>query len=368
MASTGNSNQILGGSPIGQISLGQFANNTNYLLCDGSDNVAASYPLLDKTGLLTYGSNAWASATLPTSQIWSAAVMGGSVTVAVSSTTGTAAARSTDGGATWTATTIPSGSYSAVDWNGTLFVAVGTNVCATSPDGTTWTARSIGSGAWCTIKSRGSFWIALSSAATNSYVSSVDATTWTARTLPVAYQWAALSDINGQFWAIPAYDGTSSAIGAYLVSDDGLTNWFYKSLPTSSTRWTAAVQLNSKIYIGQSPGAAPYVSTDGGSSWAQLAGAAPMYGVYGINGYLMAPLYTGAGNAVATSIDGFLFKQKALPSALGLGFMCQTNVGALILPSASSAACATLALDATKFRTPRSTRGSDSDRPYIRAK
>lgn len=359
---------IFGGTPVGSIASGQFAADPAWLPCDGTDYLAASYPLLDTSGLLTYGSNAWTARTLPVSQAWSAAVTGGGVTVAVSSTTGTTAARSTDNGATWASVTIPSGSYSAVDWNGSLFVAVGTNVCATSPDGSTWTARTIAAGNWCAIKWGGGLWVVLTSSATTSYTTSTDAITWTTRTLPYGYQWSALSYINAQFWAIPYYAGANDSVGVYFVSDDGITNWIAKSLPISSIAWSPAAQFNGRIYIGQKVAGQTFVSSDGGFSWTAVTGIPQVYSLFLANGYLMAPRYTGAGNSVCVSVDGLLYGVKQLPATMGAGAMCATAAGVLILPASASAACATLALDTTRFRTPRAQRVSDTDRLYIRAK
>jgi len=63
---------------------------------------------------------------------------------------GANAAASSPNGTTWTARTIPTGTYSAIAWSASLgmFVAVGTNLCATSTNGTTWTARTIPTGAY----------------------------------------------------------------------------------------------------------------------------------------------------------------------------------------------------------------------------
>src|SRR5574341_2002976 len=60
------------------------------------------------------------------------------------------AATSPDG-ITWTARTIPAGTYRSVAWNGTVFAAVGDSVAATSPDGITWTARTMPAGLYCGV-------------------------------------------------------------------------------------------------------------------------------------------------------------------------------------------------------------------------
>jgi hypothetical protein len=81
---------------------------------------------------------------MPSSSNWSSVVHGNNRFVAVSSTSGTAAAISIDGGANWIASTLPTtASWSHVEYGQGTFVAVSDSVnYATSPDGIVWTART----------------------------------------------------------------------------------------------------------------------------------------------------------------------------------------------------------------------------------
>ena len=80
---------------------------------------------------------------LPASQGWTGVTYGNSVYAAVA--WGSATAAYSADGATWTATTIPTGNWQAITYGGGTFVAIanGTTDAVTSPNGITWTARTL---------------------------------------------------------------------------------------------------------------------------------------------------------------------------------------------------------------------------------
>ena len=93
-------------------------------------------------------------------------------------------------GVTWTARTIPAGTYNALAWNGSRFVAVGNSVSATSSDGVSWTARTIPSGIYNALAWNGSLFVAIGNGVC---ATSSDGITWTARTIPTG-------DYNALAW------------------------------------------------------------------------------------------------------------------------------------------------------------------------
>jgi hypothetical protein len=144
---------------------------------------------------------------MPTGDWRAVATDGAGLVVAVGASV---AATSTDGGASWTARTIPSGSYASVAWTGSGFVAVGGSggaVCATSgANGQTWTSKSIPNSANA-VASSGSVTVAVGSSAS---VSLDGGATWTSAGDMGTGTYAALVNANGVWIALgDAYTATS---------------------------------------------------------------------------------------------------------------------------------------------------------------
>ncbi len=130
---------------------------------------------------------------------------------------GTNVAATSPDGVTWTARTIPAGSYKALVWTGTQLVAVGLGCCATSPDGVTWTAQAgIGGNSYYAVAWTGSLVVAVGPFGV--CTTSPDGVTWTARTMPNGY-WYGLA-WNGSYLVAIGISG-----GTYMVarSSDGVT-------------------------------------------------------------------------------------------------------------------------------------------------
>lgn len=361
--------QFGGGTPVGQIIQGQFANNSRYLPCDGNDYVSATYPLLDKTNLNTLGTNSPIARTLPTSQVWSATASNGSVIVAVSSTSGTSAASTSDGGVTWVSRTIPTGVYRAVTWNGTVFCAVGTNVCATSPDGITWTARTITALDYTGVAwtNQSGLFVVVANVFSQDVQTSPDGITWTTRStvLPNNDSRQAIFNVNGQFWALPKTNSSAGSSNVFSVSDDGLL-WKSRGLPDgSSSNWGCAGYLNGKYYLNALQAAnGVYVSPDG-YTWSLVNSGVLLFGVFIAGGYVWANT-NAASTRIEYSLDGLNWKVKTLPSSQTWGNISASSNGIVILPLASGISAASIAIDNTKFRTPLARPALDTDRLYIK--
>ena len=83
------------------------------------------------------------------------------------------------------ATDLPGATYTSISYNGTVYCAVGPNICATSTDMVTWTSRTIGPGTWEGIAWNASnLYVAVG---INCFASSPDGTTWTIRSGPKGY-------------------------------------------------------------------------------------------------------------------------------------------------------------------------------------
>jgi hypothetical protein len=138
---------------------------------------------------------------------------------------------STDYGQTWsvlnTGGTFTLTTCTAIEWNGRIFVAVGTgaNTILTSPDGITWTPASNGfTGGVPTgwdVTWTGTAWIAVGRG-TNVVLRSLDGKTWTPpTTLPAVGILYGISYSRGRLVAI----GANGALGAIWYSDDDGKTW-----------------------------------------------------------------------------------------------------------------------------------------------
>jgi hypothetical protein len=375
--------QFSGGVPTGSIVRGQFANTAGYLPCDGSDQLVASYPTLDKTGLSTWGNNAWTARTLPTSQQWCGVAFGNSVFVAIG-TSSTNAATSPDG-ITWTARTIPSGAYYAVIYAAGLFVAIGTSVCATSPDGITWTARTIGAFNWRTIAYGNGIFVAAhvsTESTVNQISTSPDGITWTARTIGSSIVSQNISFCNGRFILLPSAVGGSGVVGSYFYSSDGIY-WFLRAMySTNGTQLTSGWQtpmlyFKGKLLLFNNSYGGSY-SLDGGVTWVLsplTVDGVDLKSACLVNGVLMASSASYAPTSyIWYSFDGLTWSIKAASGnytwgssffnafAFGNNTFVNIQVGV-----ASSTVAQSLALDSAKFRTPIQPNFSDVDRFYLKA-
>lgn len=168
----------------------------------------------------------------------------GSTVVAIPSS-GTAAARSTDGGITWSSMTLPAATSSpSIGVVGGLFVLAHTAASGTayytSPDGSAWTSRTFPATlSWEVMPSAsGGLLIAASTSSPGTtYYTSPDGLAWTSRTLPEAIQgnWAKSN------YSHIAYDG---AIW-YLASSGNIRS------STDSINWTLQG-------VSQQPGKIPF--------------------------------------------------------------------------------------------------------------
>jgi len=233
---------------------------------------------------------------------------------------------STDGGTTWTASTLPaSGNWIGVAYgvvaNVGYYVAVMNNSgnTAWSTDGITWTASSIGTSAlWTDVAyGNGRFVIVSQKTTGTAYrAHSVNGgQSWTAGTLTVNIDAAAVAYGNNRFVTVEtAAAGSTNA----LYSTDGIT-WVSMTLPSTSN-WVDVTYGNGKFVAisSTSMGNTAYV-IDGSTTW--VGGQLPAYtdwaGVHYSNGVFFAH-GRGANATVgvaASSQDGINWIQRDVTTA-----------------------------------------------------
>jgi len=203
----------------------------------------------------------WTASTLPSGS-WSSVayglISGIGMYVAVSSTGGTAA--SSLDGITWTSRTLPTTSaWSSVTYGNGRFVAVasGSNDAAYSITGTSWVSMGVlpGSNAlWKSITYGKGLYVAVASGGTQA-ASSANGTTWTTRTLSASATWTSVTYGKNRFVAV-ASGGTAAA---YSLNGTTWTN--SSALPASAT-WNN-VSYGNGIYYAVATGSVGATSEDG---------------------------------------------------------------------------------------------------------
>lgn len=244
---------------------------------------------------------------------------------------GSSAAATSPTGATWTARTIPAGSYDAVAWNGSVFAAVGFNVAATSPDGVTWTSRTIPAGNYHGIVWTGTQFVA---AGGNAAATSPDGTTWTAHTITggtangLAFNGSTLVAVgggksavssDGATWSVytdpantdhVAWNGTVfAAVGTSTAatSSDGIT-WTTRTIPTGTyldVAWSGSVFAA----VGSSVAA----TSPDGTTWTTRTIPSGTYSGIAWSG----TAFIAVGLSVAaTSADGITWSAASIPASV----------------------------------------------------
>jgi hypothetical protein len=263
----------------------------------------------------------WSTAAMPSNDPWVDVTYGNNTFFATNGF-GTASATSADGGATWTARSLPDyndgGWYQAV--YGDKFVAVGKNMsgtgkAATSTDAITWTLRTLpGSYDWVLVTYGNGKYVALADGS-NAAAHSTDGITWTATTLSVnqSYQGITYGD---KFVAVGQNFGTGINTSV-SYSTNGVT-WTSATIPDAL--WKDVTYGNGKYVAVSGGGQSSTVaasSTDGITWTARtLPADKPWTSVTYGNGKFtaVAQSYGTPSDAFATSTDGITWTTQAAPS------------------------------------------------------
>jgi hypothetical protein len=216
---------------------------------------------------------------------------------------GSSAAASSSDGITWTARTIPAGTYNAAEWNGSLFATVGSSVAATSPDGTVWTARTIPAGVYRGLAWNGSLYVAVGFA--GKCATSPDGITWTARTIPAA-------EYEDVAWNGSAFVAVGWA-GKAATSPDGIT-WTARTLP-AVTNYFAVVAVGARLVARG--GAAVAYSDSNGAEWTGATSAESNSDSLAWNGTTLVSVGPdGGATCAATSPNGASWTARSTPTTL----------------------------------------------------
>ena len=264
-------------------------------------------------------STAWATGTLSSSANWSAVGFGNNRFVAVSGPT-LNVAYSNNGGTTWTAGIIPTGSDDArcIAYGGGVWVIpyFSSNDVATSSDGITfafqsnvlsatrdWSSITYGAGNFVMVSSgtttaqystNGTVWsagvlpsadewtsvaygnisgtdyfVAVSGSTANSTVaasSTNNGATWTSRTLPTSTRWSSVAFGNSRFVAVAGNIGTTTTSAAYSTNG---TTWSASTLPGAAARWTN-VTWNGSVFVATAYNSNRSAISEDGVTWTEI--------------------------------------------------------------------------------------------------
>jgi uncharacterized phage protein (TIGR02218 family) len=237
-----------------------------------------------------FGRVGWTSRTIGTGTWHGVASDGAGTVVAVGASS--VASISADDGATWSAFTLPTGSYQDVVWDAAhgVWVAVGNGVCATSPTGAagTWTARTIPAGyTYLSLAFNGSTLVACGvdgGTLTGIAVSSTDGgVTWTNTATFAGEPMKAVTALGSQFVLV----GTTNTARASI--DNGAT-WTVRN---DAAGYSECIASDGYVLVALNQNATPCkVSTDGGKNWLPrsmpTSGFARTYHRVAFNGYVWA--------------------------------------------------------------------------------
>lgn len=187
------------------------------------------------------GGATWTAMSMPANAYWANCVFNGAVFLAIAGheLATTVSATSLDG-ITWTARTMPASVKWAAEglaWGAGVFVATygdngATSTCYTSPDGITWTARTLpSSDVWCSVVWTGTqFIVGVNATGSTACATSPDGITWTARTGQTGgFRKIVWSNYNQLAVATKAFTNQN----LISTSPDGIT-WTNRTLPSTS--------------------------------------------------------------------------------------------------------------------------------------
>ena len=216
----------------------------------------------------------WTAASSGTADDLYGVAWNGSKFVAVGSNGSTAVVTTSSDGITWSATTLSNPPMRGIAWNGSVFVAASTGgSVVTSPDGVTWTTRSTGaSNDWYGVHNRSSTFYAVGQGG-QIYRSNDNGVTWSSET----------SGTTQDIYAVNA-DGTLAvAVGAnrtILLRGEGST-WTSASSGISDGKSWFGAGRNQGVYIAVGD---DYISTSSdGSTWTNYNFPGSTF--YGVAGY-----------------------------------------------------------------------------------
>jgi hypothetical protein len=172
---------------------------------------------------------------------------------------------SDDYGATWQEQTIPAGTYAAITWNGTNWIAVGTNVIAVSSDATSWHLA-----VWHTAYNLYAVAYSGTSVVATGYACGV-------RSIDSGENWIDVSAIPAVAHEAIAYLNSryiTTGIGLELSESDDDGDTFIAQLPVSIIDYTSVVAANGVFFANCALGSY-YATSSNGDVWTETAWPSP---------------------------------------------------------------------------------------------
>lgn len=256
-------------------------------------------------------SASWTNGTITASLPTLAFGNGNFVATNISYSTG--AGYSTDGGATWTASTLPNSTdWTALAYGNNKFVALsesGTYAAVSTDDGATWTSKTALSSTRNAMCFGNNMFIAVSgSPAATKYIYSSDGENWSEGNFPTSLRRYAITYGNGKFVTV-SFTGDEA-----LYSSDGI-NWTQSSALPVSASWHAVAYGNGKFVAVASGYDDVIISEDNGATWtaAKLPSSAQWNSIAYGNGYFVT--IASFSDKSAYSKDGIHWEPLSLPSS-----------------------------------------------------
>jgi len=189
------------------------------------------------TGAYSTDGVTWSSSVLPGAVAFNSVAYGASGYVAVGTNllgNPTTTYVTSGDGITWTTRTFTNGAYSAITYGNGKYVAwTSSGTAYVSTDGITWTSTSSLTNNVYSVTYGNGYYVAVSQNGTITW--SADGASWSTTSLYNTAFWDRVVFGNGRF-IITGFEsgGTTQA----LWSDTGTTQWYYSTMPTTST-WRA---------------------------------------------------------------------------------------------------------------------------------
>jgi hypothetical protein len=274
---------------------------------------------------------------------WTAIASNGTIFCAV----GTNVCYTSSDGVNWTSQSIPAGLWTAIAWNGSVFCAVSSDsACATSPTGVTWTSRSISAGQWTGIvwAPALTLFVAVSNGGANACATSPTGTTWTPQSIPSG-KWSAVCWSDMGLLCAVADDRVS---GAGIATSTNATAWTQRTDPLGAGgNWSAVCWSSFRgifLIVGSDylSGSPVFLTSADGVSWS-WASTMP-YGrwraiIWQSTLNLFVAVGDGPVDYCATSPDAITWTARQIPQGkyFGLAYCSGLNqIGALSQGGAST--------------------------------
>jgi len=234
----------------------------------------------------------WTAANLGEVADWCDIAYGNGTFVAIAESDSASAFRavSTNGGSTWSTTSLANGAK-AIAYGGTRFVEVEgnfSNTVAYSTSGVAWTVTTLPSNNdstesnWVDIAYGNGRFVAISdSSAMAAY--SLDGITWTKSNLPAIYEWSSIGYAQGLFYvtSLGDYaasspdgvtwtlrDGSTAQLNVTATAKDTISASYTETATLTSGTWTAVIHDGTKfLAVGYSGAAGLYATSTTGTTW-----------------------------------------------------------------------------------------------------